>query len=55
MLFTPRLPSSSVNWADLFERAEEYETDVETIRQRLAAHREEGGSTESNTEEADDA
>jgi hypothetical protein len=30
-----------MSWADLFERAEEYETDVETIRERLAARREE--------------
>ncbi|WP_275897372.1 hypothetical protein [Halorussus sp. MSC15.2] len=29
-----------MNWADLFERAETYETDAETIRERLAAHRE---------------
>jgi hypothetical protein len=28
-----------MNWADLFERAEEYETGVETIRERLTARR----------------
>ena len=55
MLFTPRLPSSSVNWADLFERAEEYDTDVETIRERLAAHREEDDLAENDPAGADDA
>ena len=29
-----------MNWADLFERAEACETDVETIRGALAARRE---------------
>ncbi len=37
-----------MSWADLFERAEEYETDVATIRQRLDAHRRDSA-------EADDA
>jgi hypothetical protein len=32
-------PTSGMNWADLFERAEEYETGVETIRERLTARR----------------
>ncbi|WP_281275345.1 hypothetical protein [Halorussus ruber] len=43
-----------MSWDDLFERAEEYETDVETIRERLAAHREDE-TTESDEQEADDA
>lgn len=34
-----------MNWADLFERAEAYETDVETIRERLAARREDADET----------
>lgn len=29
-----------MNWADLFDRADEYETDVATIREALAARRE---------------
>jgi hypothetical protein len=29
-----------MNWADLFERAEAYETDMETIRERFVARRE---------------
>jgi len=28
-----------MNWADLFERAEDHRTDVETIRDALAARR----------------
>lgn len=28
-----------MHWGDLFERADEYETDVATIRETLADHR----------------
>ena len=31
-----------MTWADLFERASEYETTVETLRDSLARQREEG-------------
>jgi hypothetical protein len=43
-----------MNWADLFERAEPYETDVETIREALAARREEKLQGD-EVEEEDDA
>lgn len=29
-----------MHWADLFDRADEYETDVATVREALAARRE---------------
>jgi hypothetical protein len=29
-----------VQWAELFDRADEYETDVATVRKALVAHRE---------------
>ena len=35
-----------MSWADLFERAEEYETDVETIREALAARRDDDAESE---------
>jgi hypothetical protein len=41
-----------VNWADIFERAGAYETDVETIRERLAVRRSEGKSQEEDEENA---
>jgi hypothetical protein len=41
-----------MDWADLFERAKEYETDVATIRERLAARR---GQTSDPNQGADDA
>jgi predicted ATP-grasp superfamily ATP-dependent carboligase len=44
-----------MNWADLFERAEEYETDVETIREALAARREGGAERAEPTEGQEDA
>ena len=36
-----------MNWAALFERGAAYETDAESIRESLAAHR---GSTDSGEE-----
>jgi predicted ATP-grasp superfamily ATP-dependent carboligase len=44
-----------VNWADIFERAEAYETDVETIRETLAARRAEQTEKTEQTEEESDA
>ncbi|WP_281062933.1 hypothetical protein [Halorussus pelagicus] len=41
-----------MNWADLFERAAESETDVETIRATLDARRENAAE---DPEEGDDA
>jgi hypothetical protein len=43
-----------MNWADIFERAEAYETDVETIRETLAARRDddEGSDGEGGSEDA---
>lgn len=40
-----------MSWADLFERAEEYETDVETIRETLDARR----GADTKTEDESDA
>jgi hypothetical protein len=40
-----------MSWADLFERAAAYETDVEAIRERLAARRED--PSDPNRENAD--
>ncbi|WP_256478495.1 hypothetical protein [Halorussus limi] len=42
-----------MNWADLFERAQASETDVETIRAALAAHRE--SAAEASDAEGTDA
>jgi len=38
-LFTARPPSPGMHWGDLFERADEYRTDVATIRETLADRR----------------
>ena len=44
-----------MSWADLFERAEAYETDVETIRATLAVRRDAAtdAKTEAGTESED--
>lgn len=60
MLFVCQPSRTSMTWADLFERAEAYETDVETIRETLAARRDrdteaEESDEETNVEEDDDA
>ena len=43
-----------MNWADIFERAEAYETDVETIRETLAARRKDDGVTKEDDDVAED-
>jgi hypothetical protein len=43
-----------MNWADLFEHAETYETDVAAIREALAVRREDGTQID-DAEEGGDA
>ncbi|WP_170977258.1 hypothetical protein [Halorussus salinisoli] len=49
-----------MNWADLFERGEAYETDVATIREALASRRDHasegtGSESENASSEGEDA